>query len=114
MSCATKATNGFLESSSAIRVSTGQQDLTRQVRALKGERCAEIFTDTGSGKSRVGRPNLAAARASLVPGDVLVLAEWDRCTRFMWDGLQIVKEVSMALRAASGLHFGRLEPETLR
>ena len=31
------------------RVSTTQLDLTRQVRALKGERCAEIFTDTASG-----------------------------------------------------------------
>jgi hypothetical protein len=33
-------------------------------------RCAEIFTDTASGKSRIGRPNLAAAQARLVPGDV--------------------------------------------
>ena len=63
------------------------------MRALKAERCAEIFTDTASGQSRVGRPNLAAALASLVPGDMLVLAEWDRCTRSMWDGLQIVKDV---------------------
>ena len=74
------------------RVSTTQQDLTRQVRALKAERCSKIFTDTASGKSRVGRPDLAAAVAHLAPGDVLVLAEWDRCTRSMWDGLQIVKE----------------------
>ena len=92
------------------RVSTAQQDLTRQVRALKAERCAEIFTDTASGKSRIGRPNLAAALASLVPGDVLVLAEWDRCTRSMWDGLQIVKEVIDA-----GVHSGaRLSVARLR
>jgi hypothetical protein len=51
------------------RVSTAQQDLTRQVRALKAARCAEIFTDTASGKSRIGRPNLATALASLAPGE---------------------------------------------
>ena len=91
------------------RVSTAQQDLTRQVRALKAERCAEIFTDTASGKSRIGRPNLAAALASLVPGDVLVLAEWDRCTRSMWDGLHIVKEVIDAGASIRVLDFPSLD-----
>jgi Resolvase, N terminal domain len=32
------------------RVSTAQQDLTRHVRALKAECCAEIFAGTASGK----------------------------------------------------------------
>jgi DNA invertase Pin-like site-specific DNA recombinase len=94
------------------RVSTGRQDLTRQVRALKAARCAKIFTDTASGKSRVGRPNLAAALASLMPGDVLVLAEWDRCTRSMWDGLQIVKEVIDAGASIRVLDFPSLDLST--
>jgi DNA invertase Pin-like site-specific DNA recombinase len=94
------------------RVSTTQQDLTRQVRALKAERCSKIFTDTASGKSRVGRPDLAAAVAHLAPGDVLVLAEWDRCTRSMWDGLQIVKEVIDAGASIRVLDFPSLDLST--
>jgi DNA invertase Pin-like site-specific DNA recombinase len=46
-----------------------------------------------SGKSLSGRPRLARALDELRPGDCLVLAEWDRATRSMWDGLQIVKHV---------------------
>ena len=75
------------------RISTAGQDLARQLRALKAERCATIFTDTATVKSLEGRPELGRAIAALAPGDVLVLAEWDRATRSMWDGLQIVKQV---------------------
>ena len=75
------------------RVSTKTQELDRQVRALKAERCAEIFKDTASGKSLAGRPQLRKAIDSLAPGDELVIAEWDRATRSMWDGLQILKDI---------------------
>jgi DNA invertase Pin-like site-specific DNA recombinase len=75
------------------RVSTRQQDLTRQVQALKRERCDVILSDTASGKSTAGRPNLAKALEALAPGDELAIAEWDRATRSMWDGLQIIKAV---------------------
>jgi Resolvase, N terminal domain len=40
-----------------------------------------------------GRPELALALADLDEGDELVIAEWDRATRSMWDGLQIIKAV---------------------
>ena len=40
-----------------------------------------------------GRPELARALADLDAGDELVIAEWDRATRSMWDGLQIIKAV---------------------
>jgi DNA invertase Pin-like site-specific DNA recombinase len=40
-----------------------------------------------------GRPQLARAIADLNAGDELVIAEWDRATRPMWDGLQIIKAV---------------------
>jgi DNA invertase Pin-like site-specific DNA recombinase len=56
------------------RVSTQQQDLA-------------------SGKSMAGRPELALALDDLDAGDELVIAEWDRATRSMWDGLQIIKAV---------------------
>jgi DNA invertase Pin-like site-specific DNA recombinase len=94
------------------RVSTAQQDLTRQVRALKAARCGEIFTDSASGKSRAGRPNLDRAIARLTQGDELVLAEWDRCTRSMWDGLQIVKEVLEAGATIRVLDFPSLDLST--
>ena len=75
------------------RVSTKAQELERQMRALKAQRCDEIYQDTASGKSLVGRPQLRKALDNLAPGDELVIAEWDRATRSMWDGLQILKEI---------------------
>lgn len=75
------------------RVSTESQDLTRQVKALKRAGCDPVFSDKASGKSMAGRPALADALAELDAGDELVIAEWDRATRSMWDGLQIIKAV---------------------
>ena len=40
-----------------------------------------------------GRPQLARALDQLDEGVELVIAEWDRATRSMWDGLQIIKAV---------------------
>jgi DNA invertase Pin-like site-specific DNA recombinase len=42
------------------------------------------FSDTASGKTLAGRPELAAALDALDRGDELVIAEWDRATRSMW------------------------------
>jgi DNA invertase Pin-like site-specific DNA recombinase len=75
------------------RVSTEAQDLTRQLKALKRAGCDPVFSDKASGKSMAGRPALADALAELDEGDELVIAEWDRATRSMWDGLQIIKAV---------------------
>ena len=52
-----------------------------------------VYSDTASGKSMVGRPQLARALDDLGTGDELVIAEWERATRSMWDGLQITKAV---------------------
>jgi DNA invertase Pin-like site-specific DNA recombinase len=60
------------------RVSTQQQDLTRQLKALKRAGCARVFSDTASGKTLAGRPQLAAALETLDTGDEFVIAEWDR------------------------------------
>jgi DNA invertase Pin-like site-specific DNA recombinase len=75
------------------RVSTQQQDLARQIRALKREGCDPIYSDKASGKTMAGRPQLARALDDLDAGRELVIAEWDRATRSMWDGLQIIKHV---------------------
>ena len=42
-----------------------------------------IYSDTASGKSMAGRPQLALALDDLDTGDELVIAEWDRATRSM-------------------------------
>jgi DNA invertase Pin-like site-specific DNA recombinase len=49
------------------------------------------FSDAASGKSMSGGPELEAALATLAPGYELVVAEWDRATRSMWGGLEIIK-----------------------
>ena len=69
------------------RVSTQQQDLARQIKALKRVGCSVIYSDTASGKSMAGRLELGRALEDLDEGDELVIAEWDRATRSMWDGL---------------------------
>ena len=48
------------------RVSTQQQDLARQIKALKRVGCSAIYSDTASGKSMTGRPELARALDDLV------------------------------------------------
>ena len=82
------------------RVSTKQQELPRQSKALKRIGCAVIYSDKASGKSMAGRPQLARALDDLDTGDELVIAEWDRATRSMWDGLQIIKAV---IEAGAGI-----------
>jgi DNA invertase Pin-like site-specific DNA recombinase len=94
------------------RVSTEAQDLTRQRQALKGVGCRLIFEDKASGKTLVGRPELARALDALRPGDCLVLAEWDRATRSMWDGLHIVKHVLDAGATIKVLDFPSLDLAT--
>src|ERR1700759_1407717 len=75
------------------RGSTQQQDLTPQIKVIKRLGCSVIYSDKASGKSMAGRPQLALALDDLDTGDELVIAEWDRATRSMWDGLQIIKAV---------------------
>ena len=65
------------------RVSSTQQNLDRQLGALRAQRCDKVFTEKASGKSLKGRPQLERAIDALGTGDVLVLAEWDRATRSM-------------------------------
>jgi DNA invertase Pin-like site-specific DNA recombinase len=75
------------------RVSTKQQDLTRQIKALEARNCDRIFSDKVTGKSLAGRPEMELALAAIREGDTFIVAEWDRATRSMWDGLQIIKRI---------------------
>ena len=75
------------------RVSAPHQNLDRQMGALRAERCGRIFREKASGRDLKGRPQLAKAIDQLGRADVLVLAEWDRATRSMLDGIQIIERV---------------------
>ena len=76
------------------RVSTVQHNLDRQLGALRVAGCVKIFSEKASGKAVEGRPALARAIDTLGTGDVLVLSEWDRCTRSMIDGIGIMQRVA--------------------
>jgi len=75
------------------RVSSQDQNLDRQIGALRAEGCGRIFREKASGKAMHNRPELAKAIDTLPTGGVLVLAEWDRATRSLIDGIHIVERV---------------------
>jgi DNA invertase Pin-like site-specific DNA recombinase len=75
------------------RVSAPHQHLDRQIAALRSERCATIFREKASGNDIKARPQLEKAIDALGKGDVLVLAEWDRCTRSLVDGIKIMSRL---------------------
>ncbi|MFM9938832.1 MAG: recombinase family protein [Hyphomicrobiaceae bacterium] len=75
------------------RVSTLSQNLDRQLAALNAVGCARIFSEKVSGKSVHNRPELERALTSLPTGGTLVIAEWDRATRSMLDGIAIMTRV---------------------
>ena len=75
------------------RVSTRHESLERQLGALRAERCDVIFQEKMTGKSLKGRLQLEKAIDALGTGDVLVVAEWDRATRSMMDGIAIIDRV---------------------
>lgn len=75
------------------RVSTTQQNLERQLGSLRAAGCGTIYAEKASGKDVRGRPELEKAIGALGTGDVLVLAEWDRATRSMFDGITIMQRV---------------------
>ncbi len=51
------------------------------------------YEEKVSGKSLKDRPQLERAIKALGTGDVLVVAEWDRATRSMMDGIAIIDRV---------------------
>lgn len=76
------------------RVSTQSQRLDRQIGALNGAGVDRIFREKASAKSVRDRPQLEKAIDALGPDDVLVIAEWDRATRSMIDGITIIQRVA--------------------
>ena len=78
------------------RVSSKHQSLDRQLTALKAYGCDVIFSEKASGKTTRDRPQLARALARLAPDDVFVVAEWDRATRSMMDGIGLMTQIHAA------------------
>ena len=76
------------------RVSAIHQNLDRQLTLLRAAGCKRLFKERESGREGVRRPELERAIEALGPGDVLVLAEWDRATRSMMDGIRIIERVA--------------------
>jgi DNA invertase Pin-like site-specific DNA recombinase len=75
------------------RVSTSTQNLDHQINALRAERCHAVYREKVSGKAIKGRPQLEKAIDALGTGDVLVVAEWDRATRSMMDGVHLIERI---------------------
>jgi len=76
------------------RVSSVDQNLDRQIASLRTAGCEVIYREKASGKNMKLRPELERAIDRLGIGDVLVVAEWDRATRSMMDGIAIMQRVA--------------------
>ncbi len=75
------------------RVSTCDQNLDMQIRALKKTGCAKIFRDEGVSAVASERPNFSAALESLRPGDTLVIWKMDRAFRSLIHALNVLEEL---------------------
>ena len=96
------------------RVSTVQQNLDRQLAALRAAKCERVFAEKVSGATTRNRPSLEMAIDALGMGDVLVLAEWDRATRSMTDGIGIMQRVQARGAAIKVLDKPHLDLTTKR
>ena len=70
------------------------QNLHRQIAALRSAKCSGIFREKASGESVLNRPRLEKALAASGRGDVRVVAEWDRATRSMMDGVHLIERIN--------------------
>ena len=84
------------------RVSTQDQSLSLQKKALKEAGCKKIYDDQASGV-RADRPGLALALEVLRPGDTLVVWKLDRLGRSLKQLIGFVEEL-----AARDIHFKSL------
>lgn len=86
------------------RVSTTDQNLDLQLRALKAAGCSRIFTDTASG-AKSDRVGLARAIAHCESGDMLVVWKLDRLGRSLIDLVALVEALrarNIGLRVLTG------------
>lgn len=75
------------------RVSTSQQSLETQIKALKiaGVQSHRIFTDKASGKN-IDRNGLELLKFKIEKGDIILITKLDRLGRDTVDMIQLIKE----------------------
>ena len=76
------------------RVSTKAQNLDRQIAALRKAGCEKIFREKISGQTGRKRPQLEKAIDQMTEDDVFIVAEWNRATRSMMDGIKILQRIA--------------------
>lgn len=86
------------------RVSTADQTLNIQIAALEAAGCTMIRTETRSGTTMDGRPELKTILDFIHPGETLVVTRIDRLARSMRD-LQAIVD----LLKAKGAHLAATE-----
>ena len=86
------------------RVSTVDQSPNIQITALKAAGCTMVRTETGSGPTLAGRPELRTILEFIHPGETLVVTRIDRLARSMRD-LQVI----VATLQDNGTHLAATE-----
>ena len=85
------------------RVSSLDQNLDRQIEALKNEGCEKIYTEKITG-ANTNRPQLKLMFDDLKEGDTIIikdLTRFSRSTRDLFDLLDLIKEKKCFLRSIS-------------
>ena len=86
------------------RISTADQTIDAQIDALRAAGCTMIRTETRSGATLEGRPELKIILDFIHPGETLVVTRIDRLARSMSD-LQII----VAMLKEKGAHLAATE-----
>lgn len=76
------------------RVSTKAQNLDRQIAALRKAGCDKIYREKISGQTGRKRPQLEKAIDHIGENDIFIVAEWNRATRSMMDGIKILQRIA--------------------
>lgn len=90
------------------RVSTTDQNLDRQLEALKKAGCEIIYQEKITGKHSE-RPELQRMLSELIQGDVVVVKELTRVSRSTADMLNLVKEITEKGCGVKSLNEGWLD-----
>jgi DNA invertase Pin-like site-specific DNA recombinase len=85
------------------RVSTGGQNLERQLDALKAAGCRRVFAEKQSGRG-TDRPELAACLDFMEAGDTLVVPALDRLSRSLQDLITVVADLRRRGVGFTSLH----------
>jgi DNA invertase Pin-like site-specific DNA recombinase len=85
------------------RVSTGGQNLERQLDALKAAGCRRVFAEKKSGAG-AERAELAAALEFMQPGDTLVVPSLDRLSRSLQELITTVADLRRREIGFTSLH----------